>query len=523
MAPVVRYRVLDGTDATRLFGDLVGRAGLERDRERQVERVVYETFDWRFLAADSVLEHRRSRDAQTLVWRSLSTGETLGQLEVDEVPSFAWHLPDAPMVDRLARIADVRALLPLVTLQSRVESGRLVDDEGKTLARLTLDRTTAAGRGLAPIVELSAVRGYEGDARAVDALLQAQVSLEPEGDDVVLLALRAAGFAPGSYSSKLRLALDPSASAHATWIAVLRALYSVMQANEAGLRNDTDSEFLHDYRVAVRRTRSVLADAKGVLAPDVRDWARDEFRWIGQVTSPPRDADVFVLDLPQFEAALPSDRRDDLKAFGAFLEDHRRRTHDALVEALDTDRARRLGERWREALDAPAPPVEVAPLADAPAVEVAGERIVRAHRRVIRDGRAITTTSHPEELHDLRKEAKRLRYLLECFGSLYPSDVVAPVIRELKGLQDVLGRYQDAQVQADAIEHFGQDMIEQPDASASTLLAMGSIVEHLGASGRDAREHFAERFAAFDVKAVRSSIDLIASTTPPASAREDGS
>jgi CHAD domain-containing protein len=520
MAPVVRFNVIEGTDAARLFDELSARARLERDRDRMVERVVYETFDWRFRAADSVLEHCKSGDDAVLVWRSLSTGETLGQIEVDEVPSFVWHLPDAPMVDRLARITDVRALLPLVTLRSRIETRRLVDDEGKTLARLTLDRAVAPKRrALPPVVELSPVRGYDREAEALGDLLRAQVSLVPASDDVVTLGLRAAGFAPGSYSSKLRLALDASASAYDTWITVLRELFAVMQANEAGLRNDTDSEFLHDYRVAVRRTRSVLADAKDVFAPDVRDWARDEFRWIGQITSPPRDADVFVLTVPEFEAALPAERRDDLKAFGSFLEDHRRHTHDELVLALDTDRARELTDRWRDVLDAAAPPADVAPLVAAPAVEVAGERIAKAHRRVIRAGRAIGPASHPEELHDLRKDAKRLRYLLECFGSLYPTEVVAPVIRELKGLQDVLGNYQDAQVQAEAIEHFGQDMIEQRGATASTLLAMGSIVEHLDGSGRDARDHFAERFSAFDVKAVRRNIDAIA--TSSSGGRED--
>src|SRR6476660_9242597 len=98
-----------------MLAGLEARAHLEREPRRKVERVVYETFDWRFLAADSILEHRRSGDGAQLMWRSLSSGEVLGQLPVDEVPSFVWHLPYAPVVDRLARVTDVRALMPLVT------------------------------------------------------------------------------------------------------------------------------------------------------------------------------------------------------------------------------------------------------------------------------------------------------------------------------------------------------------------------------------------------------------------------
>jgi CHAD domain-containing protein len=216
-----------------------------------------------------------------------------------------------------------------------------------------------------------------------------------------------------------------------------------------------------------------------------------------------------VLSMPEFEAALPALRRRDLKQFQSFLEDHRAQSHAELVRALDSERSRVLFERWREVLDAPAPEAERAPDAAAPAGQVAGRHIRKAHSRVVMAGRAINAGSHPEELHELRKDAKRLRYLLECFGSLYPAEVVAPVVRELKGLQDVLGDYQDTHVQSEAIEQFGQQMIEHHDAAAATLLAMGSIVEHLDQRGREARDHFADRFEQFDGKAVRRSIEQI--------------
>ncbi len=134
---------------------------------------------------------------------------------------------------------------------------------------------------------------------------------------------------------------------------------------------------------------------------------------------------------------------------------------------------------------------------------------------MIRAGRAINAGSHPVEFHELRKDAKRLRYLLECFGSLYPTEVVVPVVRDLKGLQDVLGDYQDTHVQAESIEQFGQQMIEQQGVAAATLLAMGSIVEQLDLRGREARDHFAERFEQFDGKAVRRCIRRIGSPSDP--------
>lgn len=142
MSELARFRVREGTDAARMLAGLEQRARLVREPTRHIERVVYETFDWRFLAADSVLEHRRSGEESLLVWRSISTGEVLGQVAVDDIPRFVWHLPYSPVVDRLSRVTDVRAIVALVTLDSEIELLRLVDDDGKTLARLTLDRAT---------------------------------------------------------------------------------------------------------------------------------------------------------------------------------------------------------------------------------------------------------------------------------------------------------------------------------------------------------------------------------------------
>jgi CHAD domain-containing protein len=510
---VRRYVARAGTDADQLLRGLERRAALVPEPTRSFARTVYETFDWRLLAAGSVLEHRRERDEAIMVWRSVSTGEVLGRVALDAVPRFAWHLPHSPVSERLGRVTEVRALLPLVTTDTTVEGARLVDGDGKTLGRLTLERSTLRdGPELPAVLELTPLRGYDDEVGPVARLLDSQVALSPEPDDPAVLALQAAGFAPGSYTSKLRLHLDVHATAQEAWTEVLRALFATMQVNEAGLRDDLDSEFLHDYRVAVRRTRSVLRDAKRVLDLETRGWARDEFRWIGQVTSPARDADVFLLTLPDFEALLPRERQGDLKAFEAFLQDQQRETHASLVQALDSARYRDLVSRWREFLERGHTDAG-GPRATAPAVEVAGERIVKAHRRVIRDGRAINRSSHPEELHELRKDAKRLRYLLECFGSLFPPGAVEPVVRELKGLQEVLGDHQDSQVQAANIEALGQQMIEQRGAPAATLIAMGSMVEHLDAKGREARAEFAERFAAFDARAVRRHVREIGRAT----------
>ena len=85
-----------------------------------------------------------------------------------------------------------------------------------------------------------------------------------------------------------------------------------MRANEAGVRAALDTEFLHDYRVAVRRTRSALSQLKGVFDPSRLAPFRKEFAWLGEVTGPLRDLDVYLLTLPDYRSELPVASRHDL-------------------------------------------------------------------------------------------------------------------------------------------------------------------------------------------------------------------
>ncbi len=133
-------------------------------------------------------------------------------------------------------------------------------------------------------------------------------------------------------------------------------------------------------------------------------------------------------------------------------------------------------------------------MASQPIPEVANQRIRKIYRRVLKDGLAITEQSEPEALHDLRKQCKKLRYLMEFFRSLYPNAEIKHLIKALKILLDNLGDFQDLQVQAESLEQMGQQMLQE-GASATTLMAMGILVGDLLQRQQSQREQFAALFA----------------------------
>ncbi len=526
-----RFAVDDGRDLDDLVAGLAARGGLTPDLDRVVARTVFDTFDWRLWRRGTRLEHevvaapvagRRSSSTETpwLVWRAIDTGEVLGRLAVAQVPTFAAHLPPGPTSERLAAVIEMRALLALVTVHSRQVGLAATDDEGKVQARVLIDQATGPDdQPLTTVAEVVPVRGYPRAAEQVTDLLAAQVVLRPVEADPVDQALAQLGLHPGSYSSKLSLALDPQADALEAVATVVATLFATMLANQAGTVADTDSEFLHDFRVAVRRTRSVLGMARGVIPPDLLTRLRDGFKWLGDITTPTRDLDVYLLDFDDFEAAVgpTASRRSGPAAIlpgrapaagpASSWPTAWRRTATTIWSNWS-----RAGCPIRAAWPGPTDP-EVAPRASEPARQLAAERTWQAYRRLVRDGRRITPDSPATRLHDLRKDAKKLRYALECFGSLFDPDEIAMGVKELKGVQEVLGTFQDCEVQKASLAGLGAELIDEHGASqATTLIAMGALVERLDEREAAARAAFADRFDRFDDATVRAPLP---SVVPP--------
>jgi CHAD domain-containing protein len=122
---------------------------------------------------------------------------------------------------------------------------------------------------------------------------------------------------------------------------------------------------------------------------------------------------------------------------------------------------------------------------------------------MVRAGSAIDESSPAEDYHELRKQGKELRYLLELFGAaLYPGEVVKPMIKTLKALQDVLGRHQDREVQVALLRSLGPE-IARAEGGEAALMALGALIARLSEDERAARGEFAGRFAEFASKPQR--------------------
>jgi CHAD domain-containing protein len=475
------------------------------DRPAATRRTYVDTADWRLHSTGWTLDiehdafdHVRAGPIVMITLRDRQSEAVLASYPGSADPRFAADLPSIPPWDRVSATIEDRRLLSQLDLETRLQQAALLNSDAKTTTRLIVARHSvrdelSGRRHSVRRVTVTAVRGYETTgARVGDALTE--MGLHPWEGDLLSWALAAAGRpAPGAGLGP-GVALERSAAAGHAVAAVLARLRSHVIANEQGVREQLDVEFLHDYRVAIRRARSIVKQAQGVLPEQPRLSLADGLSWLAGQTGPPRDLDVHLLELGHAP-------RDELDPLRKYLTDQRQAVQYALLAAMDSDRYRELLQLWADLARGVEASLDVGL-----AGEFADEKISSAYKRVLRRGRAIDELSPPEDLHSLRKRAKELRYLLECFQSLYPPDQRAAVVRELKALQDNLGEYQDCQVQAAALRAMGEQLVESRTAPASTLMAMGRLAEGLEVREARARDEFQARFERFASPANRKRV-----------------
>jgi len=354
------------------------------------------------------------------------------------------------------------------------------------VARVELDEPASFSAVAASPTQLTVrrLRGYEEQARRAGRLL-AGLGLRPvgQGDD------EEAGSARTSVA-------DRSVPAGVLLTTALRDFLAVMRANLPGLLDDVDTEFLHDFRVAVRRTRATLKLGRPALPEVVRSRWEPAFKWLGDLTTPVRDVDVYLLGLPAMSHWLVTADPTDLDPLAAHLRGRRMVTRRALVASLRSPRFRRLINQWNE---------ELVGLADTPADgdweplsagQWADRSISQAYRRVAHGGAAIGPDSPAGDLHELRKRCKELRYALEVCAPVVARGPRKRATDDLKDLQDVLGCFQDCQVQRAAMRGFAEEMMAG-GTSAGTMLAMGELIGRLDDEQDRARHKFGGAFARF--------------------------
>jgi len=287
---------------------------------------------------------------------------------------------------------------------------------------------------------------------------------------------------------------------------VLGADLATFRSHEPGVRGDADPESLHQFRVSLRRARSLLAVGGAVFPEEELVLLRALSAWMAEATSPVRDLDVLLDELPRLGERIVPELVDGFVGLAASLEDAREESFSALIGALDDDRHPVLLRRWT-VMSSVYRVGGGEPGADArrPAGEVVDGLLMQSWKRMRRRGRTAMRTDDRESWHDLRKAIKRFRYLVSAFEPMYPDGSFDRVLDGLSGLQDVLGGLQDHHVQASIVESVG---VAEGGRAA---LAAGVVADSLHRDAEAAHAECCDAWSDFDRPKLRRRVLAVVS------------
>lgn len=290
------------------------------------------------------------------------------------------------------------------------------------------------------------------------------------------------GASPASFKAG-PVPLTRDVSAGAAFQAVARSCLRHFRLNEAPLVEGRAEEALHQARVAMRRLRSALSLFRDVVADEEVDGLKRRLRSLSALLGVARNLDVYTERV--LEAELARDPAEPgIADLAATLGADRERAYDRVVRRLASKAFGRFMvdlSAWIEA--GPWLSREASSGRDDPAWTFAKAVLDRRRRRVRKAGRHLERQS-PEARHQVRIDAKKLRYASEFFAGLVRGRKRrrrhAAFVSALERLQACLGELNDIET--------GHALAESLARSAPTATPLLLFAAGHAAGGQDGRE-----------------------------------
>lgn len=420
--------------------------------DRPLVSTYFDRDDFALIAAGITLRVRQVGGRHMLTIKSerhggataLARGEWETAIEGPE-PDLTKLPADVP--DEIAALVHGASLKPMFRTEVRRRTLDLATSTGIVEVSADQGQIVVGGKRL-PIAEIE----LELKEGRPEALFHTALDIASEHDVRISVHSKSArGFdlakgEPPSVSKSGETTYPDGVSLDAAVALMLQGAYADLLRNTAAARDGRDPEGLHQYRVALRRLRSLLSLMKTAIEGPVFEGLRNEAKALMSQLGEARDLDVFVTEtLPEVHRQYPTlEGYSALETTAAKL---RTAAHEDIVVALDDLRTTRfllnLGlwiERrgWRSEATA-----EGSAVLDEPAAEF-GKRIVKRLRdKALKRGRGFQDLS-AEDRHQVRIAIKKLRYAYLFFQPLIDgSKKDRRFAKALSKLQTELGNHND--------------------------------------------------------------------------------
>lgn len=310
----------------------------------------------------------------------------------------------------------------------------------------------------------------------------------------------------------------PSAAVRRFACRALRAEIDALGRHLPAQAATPEPNAVHRLRIAARRIRVWLRMFGPYLPQRDAERISSEVRWFGRELGAVRDLDVYAEHLPAYIAAAGISAQ-DLGGYELDLRRARTRARAGLGAVFADPRLKQMLDDLAELAAALEGGPELAAGAET-LEQFASRRLRRGVKRLRKHGREVSADSPARRLHRLRIEAKRLRYELEFFAAAYPA--LGAAAKTVKGMQDLLGEFQDACVASANLERYAVEDAGSERAAGSLgpehpidrrqAFALGRLMQAQLDRAAQVRQEFAAAWPPFDreLKRVKKEIAKLA-------------
>lgn len=239
--------------------------------------------------------------------------------------------------------------------------------------------------------------------------------------------------------------------------------------HEPGILEDRHPEYLHQYRVSLRRCRSLLAIFAVVYPPQAVTKLRQQLKVMMEPSGLLRDLDVFT-DPDSHPESVSTVLSELLPVVAA----KRSRVFQRFSHWLESDDYRHITQQiFTSFIHCAQHPTQTGLKSLS---SVANYHLEKQARKLLKSSRRIKPGSTDEEIHKLRIGCKKLRYLNDFCRAVGITSSEQPLIEQaqLKHWQNELGKFNDTSSQL----HFCLTHLSTLQTQAETAQAVAAFVKH---------------------------------------------
>ncbi|WP_051206184.1 CHAD domain-containing protein [Oceanospirillum maris] len=456
-----RWLIQDSSSTDQLLDQFKQKFTLEPMFIRHETLTFFDDFEWHLWRKNQLLASN-NRDSILLV----NTSE-LTFFENEPSPVFATNIDHPTLQEHLLTVTKGRRLFPMAELEVEFCNYAVRNKDLKKVCDLNIILT-----GFGTMIELKGLRGYDKEYRRSLKIIQRK---KPDQLDHHIFhnSLNLLGIRPSDYRARPQYHLKPELDSGDATALVAQKLWHNVRINEEGIIRDWDAQFLQQYRVAIRRMRALFSQMKQSIGHEESNWFKTRLVQLAEPTSRMRDLDVYLKSEAEYTRLIPESFHEGLHQLFKDLSRERQQAHRVLAQHLKSP-------SYKSQISLLESRLALCPQAATKKghkaiQQVAAQRIIKRYNSICLDAIGINNQTPDEQIHEIRLGCKKLRYLLEFFGELFPKKQTKPMLKALKRLQDNLGQFNDYSVQRESLDHYLSSHSVTPEIEAAVSALNGVL------------------------------------------------